>query len=82
MIFSFPSNTGHPSSELLNQGARVQILGLKPNTPIASAVEQVAFILESLNVKIAIKIDLDYDDVIRVLNQTAIKSRVIILDSH
>jgi len=67
---------GLSSHQLLNRGGRVQILGLKPNTPIVSAVEQLAFILERLHVKIVIKIDLNYDEVVEALKKSSIGPRV------
>ncbi len=75
-LLSFPLQSLHPPKVLLNKGVRVQILGLKPNTPLLSAVVQVACILESLNVKTAMKIDLQYDEVIAALRLTSICNRV------
>jgi hypothetical protein len=49
---------------------------LKPDTPLASAVEQVAYTLENLNVKIVMKIDFHYNKVVTALKQTTINSRV------
>ena len=64
------------SSDLLNKGGRVQILGLKPNTPIVCAAEQLAYILQNINTKIIIKIDLDFEEFVEALRTTPINSRV------
>ncbi len=64
------------AQSLLNKGGRVQILGLKPETPIACAVEQLSFILKRLRVRTIIKIELDYDEVVDALKATALAERV------
>jgi hypothetical protein len=50
---------------------------LKPNTPLVCAVEQLAFYLENLNLKIVIKIDNHLvDEVTSAFEKTSIKDRV------
>jgi hypothetical protein len=55
---------------------RTKIFGLKSETPIVSAVEQVANELQNLNDKIVIKIDLDFEEVLQALKETVLKERV------
>ncbi len=55
---------------------RTKIFGLKSETPIVSAVEQVANELQNLDVKIVIKIDLDFEEVLQALKETVLKERV------
>ncbi len=53
------------------------MFALKPETPLVSAVEQVANYLENLNVKIVIKVDNhDLVDVTQAFENTSIKDRV------
>ena len=53
------------------------MFGLKPNTPLLCAVEQLANYLENLNVKIVIKVDNHFeDDVASAFEKTLIKERV------
>ena len=73
---SWPISGTVEAQSLLNKGGRVQILGLKPETPIACAVEQLSFILERLHVRTIIKIELDYEDVFEALKATALAERV------
>jgi len=75
-ILSFPSRSGILPSHLLNKGGRVQILGLKPFTPIVCAAEQLAYVLQSMNSKTIISIDLDRDEFVDALRMTPINSRV------
>ncbi len=53
------------------------MFALKPETPLVSAVEQLANYLENLNVKIVIKVDNhDLVDVTQAFENTSIKDRV------
>ncbi len=64
------------------------MFGLKPETPLICAVEQLANYLENLNLKIVIKVDSHFlDDVTRAFENTPIKDRVrklisFYLESH
>jgi hypothetical protein len=61
----------------LNKGGRVTVFSLKPETPLISAVEQIANYLENLNVKIVIKVDShDLLNVTNAFEMTTIKDRV------
>ena len=82
LLSSFPPKDGRSSTALINKGTRVQIFYLKPETLLASAVEQVAYTLENLNVKIVMKIDFHYTEVIRALKQTKLNSRVIFFNLY
>ncbi len=53
------------------------MFSLKPETPLISAVEQIANYLENFNVKIVIKVDShDLLNVTRAFEMTTIKDRV------
>jgi hypothetical protein len=63
--------------DYLNKGGRVTVFALKPETPLICAVEQLANYLDTLNVKIVIKVDsYDLDDIIHAFEMTTIKDRV------
>jgi hypothetical protein len=50
------------------------VFGLKPKTPLICAVEQLAYYLENLNLRIVIKVDSHFlDDVTRAFENTPIK---------
>jgi hypothetical protein len=66
--------------DYLNKGGRVTVFGLKPDTPLISAVEQLAYYLANLNMKVVIKVDIhDLDEVSFAFEKTAIKDRVSLL---
>jgi hypothetical protein len=74
---SWPTLQGLKPKDYLNKGGRVTVFGLKPNTPLLCAVEQLANYLENLNVKIVIKVDNHLeDDVTSAFEKTSIKERV------
>jgi hypothetical protein len=63
--------------DYLNKGGRVTVFGLKPNTPLVCAVEQLANYLDNLNVKIIIKVENHFvDEVTSAFKKTSIKERV------
>jgi hypothetical protein len=63
--------------DYLNKGGRVTVFGLKPETPLICAVEQLAYYLENLNVQIVIKVESHFlDDVTNAFRKTSIKDRV------
>ncbi len=53
------------------------MFGLKPKTSLICAVEQLAYYMENLNLKIVIKVESHFlDDVTRAFENTPIKDRV------
>ena len=77
---SWPTNLNQNPKDYLNKGGRVTVFGLKPETPLICAVEQLANYLENLNVKIVIKVESHFlDDVTIAFEKTSIKDRVSIL---
>ncbi len=63
--------------DYINKGGRVTVFGLKPKTPLVSAVEQLANYLENFNVKIVIMVESHFlDDVTLAFEKTSIKDRV------
>ncbi len=78
LFYSWPATRNLKPNDFLNKGGRVTIFGLKPETPLVCAVEQLAHYLGNLNVKIVIKIDSYFDDVVDALLNTSIKDRVSI----
>ncbi len=74
---SWPPNQDLKPKDYLNKGGRVTVFGLKPQTPLICAVEQLAYYLENLNVKIVIKVESHFlDDVTIAFEKTSIKDRV------
>jgi hypothetical protein len=74
---SWPAKQDLKPNDYLNKGGRVTVFGLKPNTPLACAVEQLANYLENLNVKIVIKVENHFvDEVTSAFEKTSIKDRV------
>jgi hypothetical protein len=56
------------------------VFALKPKTPLICAVEQLAYYLENLNVKIVIKVESHFlDDVTIAFERTSISDRVSLL---
>jgi hypothetical protein len=49
-ILSWAPNQDLKPEDFLNKGGRVTVFALKPETPLVSAVEQLANYLENLNV--------------------------------
>jgi hypothetical protein len=77
---SWPANQDLKPKDYLNKGGRVTVFGLKPDTSLICAVEQLANYLENLNVKIVIKVESHFlDDVTISFENTSIKDRVSIL---
>jgi hypothetical protein len=63
--------------DYLNKGGRVTVFGLKPETPLICAVEQLAYYLANFNVKIVIKVESHFlDEVTFAFEKTSIKDRV------
>jgi hypothetical protein len=54
----------------------LQILLTKPEVPVVNAIQQLSFILISLNVLTVVKIDYDYHEVLQALQSTSLKDRV------
>ncbi len=74
---SWPANQDPKPKDYLNKGGRVTVFALKKETPLISAVEQIANYLENLNVKIVIKVDShDLLNVTNAFEMTTIKDRV------
>ena len=74
---SWPTNLNRNPKDYLNKGGRVTVFGLKPKTSLICAVEQLAYYLENLNLKIVIKVDSHFlDDVTCAFENTPIKDRV------
>ena len=74
---SWPANTNLKPKDYINKGGRVTVFGLKPDTSLICAVEQLAYYLENLNVKIVIKVEShDLVDVTLAFEKTSIKDRV------
>jgi len=66
----------------MNKGGRVTVFGLKPETPLICAVEQLAYYLENLHVKIVIKVESHFlDEVLLAFEKTSIRDRVSLLSS-
>ncbi len=77
---SWPTNLNQNPKDYLNKGGRVTVFGLKPETPLTCAVEQLANYLDSLNVKIVIKVESHFlDDVTIAFEKTSIHERVSLL---
>jgi hypothetical protein len=77
---SWPTNLNQNPKDYLNKGGRVTVFGLKPETPLICAVEQLAHYLENLNVKIVIKVESHFlDDVTIAFEKTSIQDRVSLL---
>jgi hypothetical protein len=82
-FYSWPTNLDLNPKDYLNKGGRVTVFGLKPKTSLICAVEQLAYYLENLNLKIVIKVDSHFlDDVTRAFENTPIKDRVRKLTSY
>jgi len=80
--YSWPANQDLKPKDYLNKGGRVTVFGLKPETPLICAVEQLAYYLDNLNVKIVIKVESHcLDDVTIAFEKTSIKDRVSLLSS-
>jgi hypothetical protein len=78
--YSWPANQDLKPKDYLNKGGRVTVFGLKPETPLICAVEQLAYYLENLNVKIVIKVESHFlDDVTIAFEKTSIQDRVSLL---
>jgi hypothetical protein len=83
VFYSWPTNLDLNPKDYLNKGGRVTVFGLKPKTSLICAVEQLAYYLENLNLKIVIKVDSHFlDDVTRAFENTPIKDRVRKLTSY
>jgi hypothetical protein len=77
LYYSWPPNQDIKPKDYLNKGGRVTVFGLKPETPLVCAVEQLANYLENFNVKIVIIVDGHFlDDVTMAFEKTSIKDRV------
>ncbi len=77
VFYSWPTNLNLNPKDYLIKGGRVTVFGLKPKTPLICAVEQLAYYLENLNLKIVIKVDSHFlDDVTHAFENTLIKDRV------
>jgi hypothetical protein len=75
--YSWPANQDLKPKDYLNKGGRVTVFGLKPDTSLICAVEQLANYLENLNVKIVIKVESHFlEDVTLAFEKTSIKDRV------
>ncbi len=76
-ILSWAPNQDLKPKDFLCKGGRTTVFALKPETPLVSAVEQLANYLENLNLKIVIKVDNhDLVDVTQAFEKTSIKDRV------
>jgi hypothetical protein len=62
--------------DYLNRGPPVLFLALKSNAPHVYAVEQLSDILQKLNSKTIIKLELNEQDIIEALKSTSLKERV------
>ena len=72
-IFSWPIES---SVEYLNRGPPIKFLSLKSNSPHVYAVEELVNILDKLNVKTIIKIELNVEQIVDALMNTSLKERV------
>ena len=66
----------HNPIDYLNRGPPILLLALKSNAPHVYAVEQLSNILEKLNSKTIIKIELNEEDIIEALKSTSLNERV------
>jgi hypothetical protein len=74
---SWPANTNLNPKDYINKGGRVTVFGLKTETSLICAVEQLAYYLENFNVKIVVKVESHIlDDVTLAFEKTSIKDRV------
>ena len=75
LFFSWPSFT-LPVSGYLNKGNRLQVLQLGKTTPVITAIEQLAEILQNLHVRTVIVVDIEKEEFEYALKDSDIGNRV------